>query len=83
MAEGKPAARRDKGWRDTLNMPETPFPMRGDLAKREPAWTQQWQEDDVYERIRVASKGRPVWVLHDGRRTPTATSTSGTRSTRS
>ncbi|MDT3679845.1 MAG: isoleucine--tRNA ligase [Burkholderiaceae bacterium] len=66
MAEGKPAARRDKGWRDTLNMPETPFPMRGDLAKREPAWTQQWQEDDVYERIRVASKGRPVWVLHDG-----------------
>ncbi len=66
MAEGKPAARRDKGWRDTLNMPETPFPMRGDLAKREPAWTQQWQDEDVYERIRVASKGRPVWVLHDG-----------------
>ncbi len=66
MAEGKPAARREKGWRDTLNMPETPFPMRGDLAKREPAWTQQWQDDDVYQRIRVASKGRPVWVLHDG-----------------
>jgi len=66
MAEEKPAARRDKGWRDTLNMPETPFPMRGDLARREPAWTQQWQDRDVYERIRVASKGRPVWVLHDG-----------------
>ncbi|MCD6680392.1 MAG: isoleucine--tRNA ligase [Burkholderiaceae bacterium] len=66
MAEGKSAARRDKGWRDTLNMPETSFPMRGDLARREPAWTQQWQDDDVYERIRVASKGRPVWVLHDG-----------------
>ncbi|HLT26911.1 MAG TPA: isoleucine--tRNA ligase [Zeimonas sp.] len=66
MAEGKPAARREKGWRDTLNMPETPFPMRGDLARREPDWTRQWQERNVYERIRAASKGRPVWVLHDG-----------------
>lgn len=66
MAEGKPAARREKGWRDTLNMPETPFPMRGNLAKREPGWTRQWQENGVYERIRAASKGRPVWVLHDG-----------------
>ncbi len=67
MAEGKPVQpRRDKGWRDTLNMPETPFPMRGDLARREPGWTKQWQDENVYERIRAASKGRPVWVLHDG-----------------
>ncbi len=66
MAEGKPAARREKGWRDSLNMPETPFPMRGDLARREPAWTQQWQQRKVYDRIREASRGRPVWVLHDG-----------------
>ena len=65
---GKSQARPEasKSHRDTLNMPETPFPMRGDLAKREPAWTERWQKDDVYGRIRQASRGRPVWVLHDG-----------------
>ncbi|MCL4744786.1 MAG: class I tRNA ligase family protein, partial [Burkholderiaceae bacterium] len=55
-----------KSYRDTLNMPETPFPMRGDLAKREPGWTRQWQAARTYQRIREASRGRPVWVLHDG-----------------
>ncbi len=60
--QGKPAA----SYRDTLNLPDTPFPMRGDLAKREPQWTKQWQEKGIYRAIREASKGRPVWVLHDG-----------------
>ena len=60
--QGKPAA----SYRDTLNLPDTPFPMRGDLAKREPQWTKQWQEKGIYRAIRKASKGRPVWVLHDG-----------------
>jgi isoleucyl-tRNA synthetase len=68
--QGKPAKAADKqagsAWRDTLNMPDTPFPMRGDLAKREPRWTQDWQEKGIYQAIREASKGRPVWVLHDG-----------------
>jgi isoleucyl-tRNA synthetase len=49
-----------------VNMTETPFPMRGDLAKREPQWVKQWQEKKVYERIRAASKGRPKFILHDG-----------------
>jgi isoleucyl-tRNA synthetase len=49
-----------------VNMTETPFPMRGDLAKREPQWVKQWQEKKIYERIRAASKGRPKFVLHDG-----------------
>ncbi|MGD9945155.1 MAG: isoleucine--tRNA ligase [Burkholderiaceae bacterium] len=40
--------------------------MRGDLAKREPQWTRQWQEKGIYRRIRTLSKGRPMWVLHDG-----------------
>ncbi|MGB7183643.1 MAG: isoleucine--tRNA ligase [Burkholderiaceae bacterium] len=40
--------------------------MRGDLAKREPGWVGQWEQDAVYKKIRSASKGRPVWVLHDG-----------------
>ncbi|HTN66277.1 MAG TPA: isoleucine--tRNA ligase [Burkholderiaceae bacterium] len=49
-----------------VNMPETPFPMRGDLARREPQWVRQWQEKKLYQRIRKASKGRPKFVLHDG-----------------
>ncbi len=53
-------------YKDTLNLPETPFPMRGDLAKREPLWVKQWQEKGVYRRLRQIAKGRPRFVLHDG-----------------
>src|SRR6185295_11059842 len=53
-------------YRDTLNLPDTPFPMRGDLAKREPHWVREWQERNIYEKIRAASAGRPKFVLHDG-----------------
>ncbi len=53
-------------YKNTLNLPDTPFPMRGDLAKREPAWLQQWQEKGLYRRIRDACRGRPLFVLHDG-----------------
>jgi isoleucyl-tRNA synthetase len=53
-------------YRSTLNMPDTPFPMRGDLAKREPGWIKQWQEKRLYQKIRAASAGRPRFVLHDG-----------------
>ena len=49
-----------------VNLTETPFPMRGDLAKREPKWVKEWQEKKIYQRIRKASKGRPKFVLHDG-----------------
>ncbi|WP_028101862.1 isoleucine--tRNA ligase [Pseudoduganella violaceinigra] len=49
-----------------VNMTETPFPMRGDLAKREPGWVKQWQDKKIYERVRKASAGRPKFVLHDG-----------------
>ena len=53
-------------YRKTLNLPDTPFPMRGDLAKREPGWIKQWQEKKLYQKIREASRGRPRFVLHDG-----------------
>jgi isoleucyl-tRNA synthetase len=53
-------------YRSTLNLPDTPFPMRGDLAKREPQWVKEWQEGKVYEKIRAASVRRPKFVLHDG-----------------
>ncbi len=53
-------------YKKTLNLPDTPFPMRGDLARREPGWVKEWQERKVYEAIRAASRGRPRFVLHDG-----------------
>ncbi|EWM44562.1 isoleucine--tRNA ligase [Bordetella holmesii] len=53
-------------YKKTLNLPDTSFPMRGDLAKREPGWVQQWEENRVYQAIRAASKGRPLFVLYDG-----------------
>jgi len=53
-------------YKSTLNLPDTSFPMRGDLAKREPAWIAEWEEKRVYQAIRAASRGRPRFVLHDG-----------------
>ncbi|HRD88886.1 MAG TPA: isoleucine--tRNA ligase [Accumulibacter sp.] len=53
-------------YRKTLNLTDTPFPMRGDLARREPQWVADWQESGLYERIREVSRGRPRFVLHDG-----------------
>ena len=53
-------------YKRTLNLPETPFPMRGDLAKREPEWIRRWQETKLYERLRTQCRGRPKYVLHDG-----------------
>lgn len=49
-----------------LNLPETSFPMRGDLAKREPAWLASWQQRKVYERIRTKRQGAKKFILHDG-----------------
>ena len=53
-------------YRKTLNLPDTPFPMRGDLPKREPGWIADWQRKKLYQRIRTNSAGRPKFVLHDG-----------------
>jgi isoleucyl-tRNA synthetase len=65
---GNPAAATD--YRATLNLPDTPFPMRGDLPKREPGWVQAWndtaQDGGLYKRLRDARIGAPLFVLHDG-----------------
>ena len=53
-------------YRQTLNLPDTPFPMRGDLPKREPGWVQQWEDSGRYQRLRDARRGAPLFVLHDG-----------------
>jgi isoleucyl-tRNA synthetase len=52
--------------RATLNLPDTPFPMRGDLPKREPGWVREWSEKGVYKQLRAARWGQPRFVLHDG-----------------
>ena len=57
-------------YRSTLNLPDTPFPMRGDLPRREPGWVQQWEKsgdkEGLYKRLRDARVGKPLFVLHDG-----------------
>ncbi len=53
-------------YKHTLNLPETQFPMRGNLANREPQMLKQWYADDLYGKIRMAKAGQPVFILHDG-----------------
>ena len=53
-------------YKSTLNLPETGFPMRGDLAKREPGMLARWTDDDLYGIIRAAKKGKKTFILHDG-----------------
>ncbi len=53
-------------YKPTLNLPNTDFPMRGDLAKREPAMLKRWQDMDLYQKVREVSKGRKPFILHDG-----------------
>ena len=65
--QGKPANEGvESKYRGTLNMPDTPFPMRGDLPKREPAWVAEWESNGIYEQLRAARQGAPKFVLHDG-----------------
>ncbi len=53
-------------YKHTLNLPDTQFPMRGNLANREPERLQNWQDKNLYQKIREARVGRKRYVLHDG-----------------
>lgn len=53
-------------YKATLNLPHTDFPMKAGLSQREPKRLDQWQQRDLYRRIREASAGRPKFILHDG-----------------
>jgi isoleucyl-tRNA synthetase len=53
-------------YKHTLNLPTTDFPMRGDLAKREPGMLAQWESTQLYQRLRTHAAGRPSFILHDG-----------------
>ena len=65
-----PTSDTSPDYRSTLNLPDTPFPMRGDLPKREPGWIRDWNdsthEGGLYQRLRIARRGAPLFVLHDG-----------------
>ena len=54
------------GYRDTLNLPRTEFPMKADLPRREPERLAWWSEHGFYSKLRTARRGRPVALLHDG-----------------
>ena len=53
-------------YKDTLLMPKTEFPMRGNLPKREPEIQKRWEEMNIYEKVQERTKDRPLFVLHDG-----------------
>ena len=55
-----------KDYKQTINLPQTDFPMKADLAQREPSMLQRWQANDVYGELRKVAAGRPKFVLHDG-----------------
>ena len=53
-------------YKDTLNLPYTAFPMKGNLAQREPEMLKRWAELDLYNQISKKNAGRPKFILHDG-----------------
>jgi isoleucyl-tRNA synthetase len=64
MNDSPADAQRD--YRDTVFLPQTSFPMRGDLPKKEPTILARWDAMDLWARLRAAAKGRPKFILHDG-----------------
>ncbi|PAD21017.1 isoleucine--tRNA ligase [Terribacillus saccharophilus] len=53
-------------YKETLLMPETAFPMRGNLPNKEPKMQQEWEEQNIYKKVQERTEGRPLFVLHDG-----------------
>ena len=53
-------------YKTTVNLPSTAFPMKADLARREPGMLEWWAEGNTYRRLREIARGRPVFILHDG-----------------
>src|SRR5690606_8689096 len=53
-------------YKDTINLPQTEFAMKANLANREPAMVEAWEKSGLYHRIQAATAERPLWILHDG-----------------
>jgi len=58
--------KKEKGYRDTLNLPKTGFSMKANLVQREPQLRKKWAKENIYAKIREARKGAPLYILHDG-----------------
>jgi isoleucyl-tRNA synthetase len=56
----------ERDYRDTVFLPQTSFPMRGDLPKKEPQILARWDAQNLWAKLRAASTGRPLFILHDG-----------------
>jgi isoleucyl-tRNA synthetase len=70
-------------YKDTLNLPKTPFPMRGNLPVKEKDMLARWQEIDLYRKMTEARKDSPAFILHDGPPYANGNIHLGTPSTRS
>jgi isoleucyl-tRNA synthetase len=80
LSPAAPTAKPEaSAYRGTLNMPDTPFPMRGDLPKREPGWVKDWNEGGLYMRLRAAARARRCSCCTTAHPMPTASCTSATR----
>ena len=55
-----------KDYKNTLNLPQTDFPMRGNLPQREPELLKRWETLNLYQRLREYHQGHPQFILHDG-----------------
>jgi isoleucyl-tRNA synthetase len=53
-------------YKDTLNLPQSSFPMKANLNQREPEILNQWQDNDLYGKMEEAGKDKPLYILHDG-----------------
>ncbi|MDH5631856.1 MAG: isoleucine--tRNA ligase [Gammaproteobacteria bacterium] len=56
----------ENSYKDSLNLPNTDFPMKASLAQREPRALERWNKEDIYGQIRKARQGREKYILHDG-----------------
>ncbi len=57
---------QQQDYNQTLNLPVTDFPMRGNLPQREPEFLEKWEKEDIYGKIMEKNEGKPLYVLHDG-----------------
>jgi len=55
-----------RDYKDTLNLPKTAFPMKANLARKEPEFLRFWEEREIYRKIQEKNLGKPAFILHDG-----------------
>src|SRR6266478_5197424 len=66
MLGRSPAPAMSQNYKETLNLPRTEFPMKANLAAREPEMLKMWEETRLYQQIQKSREGRELFVLHDG-----------------